>query len=568
MSKILFACLRNSQQTSFSPMIFEMLSKRLEPDNISFHPPQIIDNNGVVIALFNPNNSTLVYETSVCLGQMIDADDEWWKPGHKIPDGSFAIFRSDEEHVEIASDVVATRTVWYYLDDDIFVASSSQRAIVFLLKSFEFNRAVIPWILSAGLLGPGHSWDSRIKFLRGDSSLHLDRSSWTLTVRSRECRFNPAERPEKAHYDKLMQALQESMTSLNLDFSKWVLPLSGGYDSRGILCFLKDHRDLKCVTWGLESSQHEKHNDAFVAKQVAEHFNKKHTYYPTDFSDEPVEVLFHRFLICGEGRIDHIGAYMDGFSIWRNFFSEGIDGVIRGDEVFGCSAQPSELDVRIFESFPLLSDFANLKNLHEYGIEGQELPDWARRRDDESLEDWRDRMSHEIELPYFLAALNDLKLPYVEVINPLLTRKIVSVIRELPADLRTNKILYTKIVDDIGPKIPYAKHAAIASTRNLLKKKTVRGEISRELNTESARSVLPAEFIGYVLDKIRDTEEPAKMRGSALKQAIKRRMPRKMQSLLRQSVVKPTLSFHVLAFRCYVLSAMNRMFTDDARALD
>jgi len=75
MSKILFACIRNSQNTSFSLKNFELLSKRLEPDNISFHPPKIIKNNGVIIGIFNPNDSIRIHEMSVCLGHLIDAAD-------------------------------------------------------------------------------------------------------------------------------------------------------------------------------------------------------------------------------------------------------------------------------------------------------------------------------------------------------------------------------------------------------------------------------------------------------------------------------------------------------------
>lgn len=568
MSKIVFVCSRKPCDTSFSQENLELLSKRLEPDNISFHAPKIIEKIGLVIAIFNPNDSIHVHDSSVCLGQMIDAGDEWWKPGSTAPDGSYALFRSDEGYVEILTDVLASRSTWYYFDDEVFIASSSQRAIVHLLRSFSFNRAVIPWVLSAGFLGPCNSWDSRIKFLTGDSSLTLDRSSWTLSLKGQETDFSKAVRSKKEHYEDLLQAISVSVKSLDLDYSKWVLPLSGGYDSRGILCMLKDVEELRCITWGLEESQYKEHNDAFVAKKVADYFGKKHTYHPTDLSDEPVEVLFNRFLICGEGRIDHISAYMDGFSVWKDLFNDGVHGVIRGDEVLGCSTQPTELDVRLLESFPLLSDFANLKDIHEYGIESQELPDWVQRQEGEHLIDWREKMAQILEMPNFLAALNDLKLPYVEVINPLLTKRIVSVIRGLPYDLIEDKILYKRIVNNLGPNISYAKYNAIASPKNILRKKNVVQEIQRELKTEFARSVIPVEFINYVLDKIEAREKDTAPKGPTLKRKIGKKMPRKLKSLLRHTVVKPMMNFHLLAFRCYVLSAMNRILAEDAKALD
>ena len=95
---------------------------------------------------------------------------------------SYALFRRDENTVELVSDIVSSRTIWYVQTEKCITASTSQRAIVFFLQDFKPNKAVFSWMLSSGTVGPGLSWDSRIQCLSGNSLLFLGRSSWKLTI--------------------------------------------------------------------------------------------------------------------------------------------------------------------------------------------------------------------------------------------------------------------------------------------------------------------------------------------------------------------------------------------------
>jgi len=46
---------------------------------------------------------------------------------------------------------------------------------------------------------------------------------------------------KQAHIERLSESIRQTIKSLELiDFRNWVLPLSGGYDSRAILCFIKE----------------------------------------------------------------------------------------------------------------------------------------------------------------------------------------------------------------------------------------------------------------------------------------------------------------------------------------
>ena len=117
----------------------ETIISRTIPDNIRPRSPKIVIEGNVIYGISNPANSILERGKSVLLGLAFGDHEKWWEPGGQIPDGSYSIFRSDEQNTEVLTDVLATRSVWYYHDEEIFIASSSQRAIVMMLVNFKFN---------------------------------------------------------------------------------------------------------------------------------------------------------------------------------------------------------------------------------------------------------------------------------------------------------------------------------------------------------------------------------------------------------------------------------------------
>jgi hypothetical protein len=567
MSKVIYICLNDCKWNSTSKPDFDIISNKIMPDNITALPPKIVYDQGIIFGIFNPSASLLIKGSSICLGSIFGQAHEWWKPLQEYPDGSFALFRGNSRYVEILSDVVASRTVWYFKNDAIFIASTSQRAIILFLKSFQFNEAVIPWVLSAGNLGPEHAWDSRIKRLGGDSSIILDRLYWTLTTKVNEHSFSPSKALDQEHDYLLRRVLKDTFNLIELDYSKWVLPLSGGFDSRGILCLLKEIDALKTITWGLNSSLLKKTNDAYIARSLANFFNLQHEYYEIDISNEPIERIFNRFFICGEGRVDHISGYMDGFEIWRTLFARGVHGIIRGDEAFGWLPVSSPLDVRRGLGISLWSDFPNLRKLEEFGITEQKLPSDFDRKQDESLELWRDRLYHQFRIPIILAALNDLKLSYVEIMNPLLSRRIIHQVRTLPDHLRTDKNLYKRIVRSLGPNIGFAKYQAIETSENILRTRKFIDFFREELNSYYVESIFPSKFIHYIFNNIDNFNKDDRNEARTIKYIIKPYVPAWIRNKARNTFMKLRMDFNVLAFRVYMICRMKKMLAEDADEL-
>ncbi|MEI7847340.1 MAG: hypothetical protein WCK35_16190 [Chloroflexota bacterium] len=563
MSKIIYICPRNLDAGTSLMAKIQSISNRILPDNISAAAPKVLNHEGIVVGIFNPVGSVMVCDGSVLLGSASEKND-WYIPFSGQLDGTYALFRGNASHVEVLSDVVASRTIWYYFDDSIFIASTSQMAITSILGMFEFNQSVVPWMLSTGTLGPSGCWDRRLVRLDGESSVVLDRMNWQIKVNKNEVLFSAKDMTGRNAQEPLKQLIRDSVISLNLKHSDWVLPLSGGYDSRAILlCLLSDARIMQTITWGLGSSLDEKYNDARVANDLANYFKLPHTYYETDLAEESIERIINRFLVCGEGQVDHISGYMDGMKIWKTLYDNGVCGIIRGDEGFGWMPVANEMDTRLSLGMPLWSDYSNLRPLEEFGLPKHEIPFVYHRKTGESLEGWRDRLYHQIRIPLVLAALNDIKSAYVEIVNPLLSKKIIYYVREMPDHLRTDKKIFKDIVRSWSPKIDYAKYAAVSTKENVLQSKPVVDFLQQELSSAITDAIFPREFIDYIragIDTIEDNPNPSRHLG--FRKIIKSLIPKGLRSSVKNlAYTRPEMDFNTLAFRVYLISHMNKTFS-------
>lgn len=567
MSKVIYVCFKDPTRcNSEMEDKIKAIARQITPDNIVPQLTRISRNNKIIYGIINPSKTIAEEANGIFLGLPYGEHNNWFKPGSSIPDGSFSIFRSDELSTEVITDVVGSRTVWYYHDDEIFISSSSQRAIIMFLGSFSFNRKVIPWMLSTGSLGPGHSWDTRIKMLPPNSSITLSYNSWALSLKANQIDFQADSIPDTTHEENLRASLKKTFSSLNISFGKWVLPLSGGYDSRSILILFssigQSLKGLGLVTWGLKRAIKEPGNDAYVAKKVADYFKIDHKYYHTDISKESASTLFNRYLVCGEGRIDHISGYMDGFRIWKTLFEDNVQGIVRGDEGFGWVGVDSELDVRLKLGIATCDDYSNLSYFQTSGM-GNKIPQSLEIRKEETLQTWRDRLYHEYRIPVILAALSDLKLSYVEVINPLLSREIMKRVRSMPDHLREDKGLFKKVVDSISPPIAYATSGANANASSILKSETVVDMLRRELSTENCKGIIPEEFIAYIIQNLAVTKNGVNWK-QKMKSLIKLYMPKKFIKRLSALKSSDTVGVNVLAFRVYIICRMTSMLNQDA----
>ncbi|MDX1718632.1 MAG: hypothetical protein R3353_00590 [Salegentibacter mishustinae] len=568
MSKILYVALKNDAVEKEQVNKIEAICSTINPNNIEPNPTKVFSKNKIIVGISNPVQSIEVKGVNVLLGQAFKKNEDWDVVGGSNPDGNYAIFRANDEKVEIVSDILGTRAVWYFKNEEIFIASTSQRAIVQYLNDFQFNDKVIPWFLSNGLLGPGLSWDKRFSLVPPDSSLVLNFKDWSCKIETREVKFKPNNKSDKENIETLHKTLESTFSELNLDYSKWNLTLSGGYDSRGNFCLLpkRDNKDKKLhtITWGFDESQNIKDNDAYVAKKLSRKYDLPHTFFSTDNPNEPLEVILDRFFKNGEGRIDHIGGYMDGFEIWKTLFDNKIRGVIRGDEVFGSYDFISSFHLRKFVGLTICSDYNDLEDFPYLKSFNQEIPKEFERKVNESNEIWRDRLYQSLYVPLILTSLADLKQGYVEQINPLLSKKIVTLIREMPDHLRTDKYAFRQIVNSLSPKVKFADRSASLSGKDIYKDERMVKIIRSELQAPLSKTIFSADFISSLLDKMVISESNINNKMTLLS-TIKKLVPKTLKRKILKKTFTTKMEVNRLAFRAFIIVRMIRIFKEDTK---
>jgi len=539
---------------------------RLSPDIITPNPPDVYEERGLARAVVNPVPGVRTDARGICLGALFGEAD-WARLGSPPPDGTYAIARHDDEAVELVTDVFASRTIWYLHTADAFLASTSQRALVALTGSYEPDPEAVTWLLAAGNLGPDRGWDARLRRVPSRTRLRLDRRTWALSSTDEELRYEARPLPEDQHLLRLWEAIFSVCASLDTEHVPTALTLSGGCDSRSVLVALADAgKAVRCVTWGLAASPADPRNDAAIARRLAGRFGMPHEYHELDFGEVPARELFTRFLRAGEGRIEDFSGYTDGSRAWQRLFDAGTAAILRGDcPGWGSPYAPiSEAVARSINMHcTLVSDYPDGELIHRLGLAPQRRPDELYQRAGEALDDYRDRLYNDFELPTCMAAMNDVKSAYLEVVNPLYGRAVVRATTELPASLRHCRAGFERLVAALVPDIPFSVNQADEPATRFLRRPEMREELLGELSSQAARALLSEAACAALTEEL---ERPLGGARTDLRRWARALVPRRLVRALRPEP-RPHLDAERLAYRAYLASRMDTILRADTGAL-
>jgi asparagine synthetase B (glutamine-hydrolysing) len=542
------------------------LARRLSPANIEANPPNVFEEAGLARVVINPVAGVGVDRRGVMLGSLF-GDADWSTPGGPAPDGTYAIVRHDARCVELLTDVFGSRTIWYVLTDGEFLASTSQRALVALLGSYELCDEAVTWMIASGNLGPNHGWDARLQRVPSASCLRLDRETWTLSTSTRRLRNTPASRSAEQHVVRLRDAIFAACASLDVVGSPSALTLSGGYDSRSLLIGLaRAGKPVTCLTWGLAASLDDPGNDAWIARRLAERFNLKHEYLFLDTPDASTRDVFTRFLCAGEGRIEDFSGYTDGLRAWTHIFESGIATIIRGDSPgWGFPFPPiNDFVARsMVHEMTLVSDYPESELIHQLDLSDQRPPEGLFNVAGETLDAYRDRIYNDYELPICMSAFNQVKCAYVEVVNPLFARDVVTAALELPDELRHLRFAFEKMVSGLVPDVPFATTGADEPLDRYLRREIVQRELISELSSAAARRILSGPALEAVVAEL---ERPGTKVKSRLRRRAKAVVPQRLIRAVRPAP-KPHLETTALAYRAYIASRMTAILEADSESL-
>lgn len=534
------------------------------PDHMKHEKPYIKINGSVIAGLTYLNNAVNITENGILLGNVFKEFVDTWDNISCDPDGSFAIFRWNKQYVELLSDVVGTRTIWYYFDDDFFIASTSQRMIVSFLGNYEANIDVIPWMMSTGTLGPYLSWDKRIKFLYPDAKLIFRKQNCKIEVVKNKCVFQMEQGSKGYFKKKLDDSINKAFSSLKFNSDRHYLPLSGGYDSRAILLYFNNKSSFKTITWGEKGSENLKYTDASIAKLLASYYNTTHNYMEINDTKVSFNTVLERFIKNGEGRIDHLSGYLDGFELWKNLKEIKVEGLIRGDEGFGWVTVNSKQNVLNSVGILTLNEYKNLPAWLKEMFSEHRIPEPLTQQKGESLSTWRDRLYHTFRIPIILAALTQLKSGYVEIFNPLISKLIITEVRKLPDKYRNEKSLFKEIINIKSPNIPYAKYSSTVNIKTFLKKKEV-VRIFLLAFQNNKGEFISKEITEFLIDKITNK---SRVQTSNIKTKLFNMLIASMPNSIKNFIKKirgKKIDYHVLAFRVYIILRMQEILKSDAK---
>jgi hypothetical protein len=569
MAKIVYVCHRGTELPYDFLDAVQMISRRIIPDNIEPAAPIVHLEHGIYIGAINPTAPLLRKDAGICLGYPIFVPTDWYRPGGGEPDGTYSLFRGDENEIELGTDLAATRTIWYAKTDQLFVASNSQRAIVMLLGSFEFNQEAVPWMLAGGILGPGMSWDRRIQSLGPDSILKLNRKTWDLEVTARKYPLAPTSQKRSEQKAVLKQTLEAVFDEI--DPERWIVTLSGGVDSRAILALLnkKKHDKISCVSWGYRETLNDPERDVCVARDLAKRFD-----VPWEFielappADIPGKTILDRFVQASEGRNDNIFGYLDGMALWETFFEKGVYGIIRGDEIMGHWPRYSKYQLLSGKNIHPLDSYQNLPDLSRLGLVSQRMPAFMEQKRGEKLVEWGIRLEREYFITTNMAGLNELKTCYVEIMNPLISRKAFNVFRSIPTAWTRNKLLFIEIVNEMCPQMPYAFDVDDISTENLMKRPYFLEPILDRLGSDQSGKYVPRELCSFLTQHV-NAHEVEIIKKPSVFQNIKAWLIRNTPRLVFLTAWIPRkieLNLKLMAFRAYIIAEIGRTLEEDAGA--
>jgi hypothetical protein len=565
MSKALIVAFRD-RRTIDGHSFGALLSAAMAPNNLKPVPPRWFQEGGVISFVFNPSVVVRTKRAGICLGRTTRcADNDLFRVGAGRPDGTFALFRADHRRIEASTDYAGSRTVWYLVTPELFVAATSQRMILAIAGSFEFNPLCVKWLLSSGTTGPGVSWDKRVRMIEPNSSVTLDRDTWTVEcVQGGDFRFAPEDRPFAQHREALLAAVETSMRDLDFRVDRWALALSGGMDSRALLYFLKGRGELNLITWGTEEALGRRNSDACIAGRLAMACRLPHRYFAVQSGRVSFEKTLERFLQAGEGRVDHFSGYLDGLSLWTEIAGTG-RGVLRGYDAFGRKPPVhSEYQVRRANTLLIGSDYLGAPIPPEFAVNESDIPERLGQRAAEPLEDWRDRLWLEHRTPNVTAALDEIKTPYVEIANPLLCRRVIDVVRRLPRGFRSDKTIFASIVRAMFRSIPFATCNAIQDYDDVLEQAGTTAFFEEVLRDDSGDVVLPATFRATICKHLNSHARMLSLRRRAAI-AVKANLPRSLENLIRRHIPREPMNFKRLAARAVIAIQMHRILTRDAR---
>lgn len=147
--------------------------------------------------------------------------------------------------------------------------------------------------------------------------------------------------------------------------------------------------------------------------------------------------------------------------------------------------------------------------------------------------------------------------------TPYHSKPILNQILQLPDHLRTDKILFKKIVISLSPNIPFARHGANALRYSIFYRKDILSYLTSELSRSFANSIIPQDFLKFILKNYHYNDERVHKKILFAKKILKNIIPTKVRNSIRDNIAMKNVEYSDLAFRTFIILKMYEQLNHD-----
>lgn len=488
--------------------------------------------------------------------------------------GSYAVIKNVKNKLTFFCDQFGSRTLWYYIDNENFIISTSQRAIVALKNSFHLNKECIAWYLSSGCQGPFISWDKDIVQVLPNLQYYFDDETWSISSVKKDDFLLPNSNTtkKKEFISFFEEKLEKSIFNIigKNNGEKKILPISGGLDSRlllGVCSNLKLIDNLDIINWGVENNLFD---DKSAAIAISKFYNKKllNVYLPQKIQN--FDFVINNFVAQSEGRIDHFNAFTDGFNLWSNLNKCGYRDIIRGDIPYPTGLHLNDKRARQKIGLERLSDYTNFNHSELSIYKNLQTECNLSRHSDESLIRWRDRLYATWRVPIILSGFTQLISAYVENRTPMMDWELFKKYMGLPDKYKGNKLHIRELWEKYDNSI--VSDSAVPSLihmTNYFDTKEGRKYLIQELENLTNTELLGKNFIREVCNKLTTHKTTEKAKVSLItkfKLLLAKKLPPYIKYYLK-SKQPMSLSYITVAYRLILVDKIINLYISDSNSM-
>ena len=412
--------------------------------------------------------------------------------------GSFviSIYDKRKNKLIITNDHYASCPL-FFISDKSSIYFSPEIKLFKYIRCFDthFNDSSIITFLVNGHLLNSNTFYSNVKPLRPASVLTYQDCNLKISTYE-DYLFRPDEEDQGESYyvsilkDLLIQAVEERLQSPE----ETVIPISGGFDSRGILACAREVTDkkLKTVSWGINEDISD--GDAYIGRMVASSMNTEHHF---------LQRIDHHFLenlmemiVLTDGLNDDPVFHHNELNIMKTIRHELCNiHLLRGDECFGfndVAFSDNEALARI--GIYQLKEFKKIQrilknNINKWiNLSSIEISDIIRSTKMNDFTDRKDYYYFSQRLFHYLNRSSYYKMCVLDIQNPWLDKNILKFIQRVPTKYRYNKYLYKKTLQEMFPdiyKIPFASANSLENwDRDIHNNQSIRNVIADALSDD------------------------------------------------------------------------------------